>query len=132
MLPVESIVVKDEIDSEILLGCETATKLGILKIVRDIKEQKESEPRTKINKLISKYDCLFHGIGKHKHPRVKIQVNENNTNGISKPENSVLLPQKGKRTTVEIRRGKRYRIRFRKRTNNMVLSIGYPTKEDSR
>ena len=79
MLPVTFVVVQGTIDSDILLGYETATQLGILKIVRNVtelKEEKTTQPRSEITQLISKHDSLFHGIGKHKHAKVKIEVNE--------------------------------------------------------
>lgn len=82
MLPVTFVVVKGTIDSDILLGYETATQLGILKIVKNVKEPKEdktTEPRSEVTQLISKHDSLFHGIGKHKHAKVKIEVKEDVT-----------------------------------------------------
>jgi len=69
-VPATFIVVKGKLKGEMLLGCDTAMKLGVLKIVNSIdKEDKKLRP-------VVEYDCLFHGVGKHKHAKVKIQVDK--------------------------------------------------------
>ena len=64
------VVVKDKTESGPLLGCDTAMKLGVLKIVQNISESNMSE-------FVKEYDHLFHGIGKHKNIQVKLVVDEN-------------------------------------------------------
>ena len=69
-VPATFIVVKGKMKGEMLLGCDTAMELGVLKIVNGIdKEDKKLRP-------VVEYDCLFHGVGKHKHAKVKIQVDK--------------------------------------------------------
>ena len=53
------VVVKGKTESGPLLGCDTAMKLGVLKIVQNISENNMPE-------FVKEYDYLFHGIGKHK------------------------------------------------------------------
>ena len=69
------IVAKGKKDGEMLLGCDTAIELGVLKIVKSI-EKEETMPRPAVADIISEYDGLFHGIDKHKHAKVKIHVEE--------------------------------------------------------
>ena len=77
-VPATFIVVKGKTKGEMLLGCDTAMKLGVLKIVNSIdKEDKKLTPV--VADIVSEYDCLFHGIGKHKHAKVKIRVDESVT-----------------------------------------------------
>ena len=52
--------------------------LGCLKIVNSIdKEYKKLRPV--VADIVSEYGCLFHGIGKHGHAKVKIRKNESVT-----------------------------------------------------
>ena len=75
VVPATSAVVKGKTKGKMLLGCDTAMELGVLKIVSSIdKEDKKLRPVVVDN--VSKYDCLFHGIRKHK---VKIRVDESVT-----------------------------------------------------
>ena len=64
------VVVKRKTESGPLLGCDTAMKLGVLKIVQNISENNMPE-------FVKEYDHLFHGIGKHKNIQVKLIVDEN-------------------------------------------------------
>ncbi|XP_068674352.1 uncharacterized protein [Montipora foliosa] len=57
------VVVKGKTDGEMLLEFDTAMQLGVLKIT----------------KAEDEYSCLFDGIGKHKHAKVKIRVDESVT-----------------------------------------------------
>ena len=78
VVPATSAVVKGKTKGKMLLGCDTAMELGVLKIVNSIdKEDKKLRPVVVDN--VSKYDCLFHGIRKHKHAKVKIRVDESVT-----------------------------------------------------
>ena len=66
-------VVKGKTKVEMLLGCDTAMELGVLKIVNSIdKEDKKLRPF--VADIVSEYDCLFHSIGKYKHAKVKSHV----------------------------------------------------------
>ena len=73
-VPATFIVVK----GEMLLGCDTAMKLGVLKIVNGI-DKEDKKLRPVVADIVSEYDCLFHGIGKHKHAKAKIRVDESVT-----------------------------------------------------
>ena len=67
------IVAKGKKKGEMLLGSDTAMELGVLRIVNRVdKEDKASRPV--VADIASEYDCLIHGIGKHKHAQVKIPV----------------------------------------------------------
>ena len=61
-------VTKGGINSGSLLGCATASKLGILKIVNNINQN------NKVDSLIKEFDDLFHGIGKMKDLKVKLHI----------------------------------------------------------
>ena len=63
-------MVKGKTESGPFLGCDTAMKLGILKIVRNISESNMLE-------FVKEYDHLFHCIGKHKKIQVKLIIDEN-------------------------------------------------------
>ncbi|XP_044171438.1 uncharacterized protein LOC122955744 [Acropora millepora] len=78
VVPVTFIVVKDKTKGEMLLGCDTAMKLGVLKIVNSI-DKEDKKLRTVVADVVSEYDCLFHCIGKHKHAKVKIRVDDSVT-----------------------------------------------------
>ena len=54
--PATSSVVK----CKMLLGCDTAMELGVLKIVNSFDKKDKKLPVVVDN--VSKYDCLFHGI----------------------------------------------------------------------
>ena len=77
-VPATFIVVKGKTKGEMLLGCDTAMKLGVLKIVNSIHKE-DKKLRHVFAYIISEYDYLFHGIGKHKHAKVKIRVDESVT-----------------------------------------------------
>ena len=64
------IFVKGKKDGEMLLGCDTAMELGVLKIAKGV-EKEETTLRPAVADNISEYDGVFHGIGKHKHAKVK-------------------------------------------------------------
>ena len=64
------VVVKCYTESGPLLGCDTAMKLGVLKIVQNISESNMPE-------FFNEYDHLFHGIGKQKTFQVKLIVDKN-------------------------------------------------------
>ena len=72
------IVVKGKTKGEMLLGCDTAMKLGGLKIVNSM-DKEDKKLRPVVADIVSEYDCLFHGIGKHRHAKVKIRVDESVT-----------------------------------------------------
>ena len=61
-----------------LLGCDTTMVLGVLKIVNST-DKEDKKLRPVVVDIVSKYDCFFHGIRKHKHARVKIRVDESVT-----------------------------------------------------
>ena len=69
------IVVKRKTKGEMLLGCDTAMELGVLKIVYSI-DKEDKKLRRVVADIVSEYDCSFHGIGKHKHAKVKIRVDK--------------------------------------------------------
>ena len=69
---------KGKTKGEMLLGYDTAMKLGVLKIVNSI-DKEDRKLRPVIDDIVSEYDCLFHGIGKHKHAKVKIRVDKSVT-----------------------------------------------------
>ena len=75
VVSVTFIVVKSKTKGEMLLGCDTAMKLGVLKIVNSI-DKEDKKLRTVVADVVSECDCLFHCIGKHKHEKVKIRVDE--------------------------------------------------------
>ena len=77
-VPATFIVVKGKTKGEMLLGCDTAMELGVLKIVNSV-DNEGKELRPVVADIVSEYDCLFHGIGKHKHAKVKIRVDESVT-----------------------------------------------------
>ena len=69
---------KGKTKGEMLLGCDTAMELGVLKFVNSI-DKEDKKLRPVLADIVSEYDCLFHGIGKHKHAKVKIRVDESVT-----------------------------------------------------
>ena len=77
-VPASFIVVKGKTKGEMLLGCDTAMELGVLKIVNSI-DKEDKKLRPVVADIVSEYDCLFHGIGKHKHAKVKIRVDKSVT-----------------------------------------------------
>ena len=77
-IPATFIVVRCKTKGEMLLGCDTATKLGVLKTVNGI-DKEDKKLRPVVADIVSEYDCLFHGIGKHKHAKVKIRVDKSVT-----------------------------------------------------
>ena len=106
-VPATFIVVKGKTKGEMLLGCDMAMELGVLKIVNSIdKEGKELRPVVADN--VSEYDCLFHGLGKHKHAKVKIRVDESVT-PVAQVNRRIPypgLPGQVERTTPEVRRSR--------------------------
>ena len=77
-VPATFIVVEGKTKGAMLLGCDTAMELGVLKIVNSLdKEDKKLRPI--VADIVSEYDCLFNGIGKHKHAKVKIRVDKSVT-----------------------------------------------------
>ena len=77
-VPATFVFVKGKTKGEMLLGCDTAMKLGVLKIVNSI-DKEDKKLRPVVADIVSEYDCLFHGIGKDKHAKVKIPVDESVT-----------------------------------------------------
>ena len=77
-VPATFIVVKGKMKGEMLLGCDTAMDLGVLKIVNSI-DKEDKRLRPVVADIVSEYDCLFRGIGKHKHAKVKIRVDKSVT-----------------------------------------------------
>ena len=69
-VPATFIVVKGKTKGEMLLGCDTAMKLGVLKIVNSI-DKEDKKLRPVVADIVSECDCLFHGIGKHKHAKIR-------------------------------------------------------------
>ncbi|PFX29405.1 Uncharacterized protein K02A2.6 [Stylophora pistillata] len=61
-----------------LVRCDTAMELGVLKIINNI-EKEDKKLRPVVTDIVSEYDCLFHGIGKQKHAKVKIPFDESVT-----------------------------------------------------
>ena len=72
------IVVKGKMKGEMLLGCDTAMELGVLKIVNSVGKE-NNNLRPVVADIVSEYDCSFHGISKHKHAKVMIHVDESIT-----------------------------------------------------
>ena len=77
-VPATSAVVKGKTKGKMLLECDKAMELGVLKIVNTI-DKEDKKLRPVVVDIFSKYDCLFHGIRKHKHAKVKIRVDESIT-----------------------------------------------------
>ena len=73
------VVVKGKTDGEMLLEFDTAMQLGVLKITKAEDGEGKAEMRPAVASIISEYSCLFDGIGKHKHAKVKIRVDESVT-----------------------------------------------------
>ena len=53
-------------------------ELGVLKIVNSL-DKEDKKLRPVVADIVSEYDCLFNGIGKHKHAKVKICVDKSVT-----------------------------------------------------
>ena len=64
-VPATFIVVKGKTKGEMLLGCDMAMELGVLKIVNSI-DKEDKKLRPVIADIVLEYDFLFHGIGKQK------------------------------------------------------------------
>ena len=73
------LVLKERTDGEMLLGCDTAMQLGVSKTTKAEDHKRKTEMRPTVASLVSEYDCFFHGIGKHKHVKLKIRVDESIT-----------------------------------------------------
>ena len=81
-----------------------AVELGVLKTVNSIdKEDKKLRPVVVDN--VSKYDCLFYDIRKHKHTKVKIRVDESVTS-FAQVNRRIRYhhQERVERTTPEVRR----------------------------
>ena len=64
------VAVKGKTESGPLLGCDTAIKLEVLKIVKNISESNMPE-------FVKVYNHVFHSTGKHKSIQVKLIVDKN-------------------------------------------------------
>ena len=73
--PATFVVMKGKTKGEMLLGCDTAMELGVLKVVNSI-DKEDKKLRPVVADIVPEYDCLFHGITKHKRAKVKIGVDE--------------------------------------------------------
>ena len=62
-----------------LLKCDTAMRLGVFKITKGEDDKGKVEMRPGVTSIVSEYDCLPHGIRKHKRAKVKIPADQSVT-----------------------------------------------------